>query len=112
MAAHVRGTFRVLRRLSPSAAAGIPLSRPAAGVPGRTTSARTMVVGTRRPWCVFLHDGAPSVGASDAFPLRCLVSVDCGVIVFVKMSVSLFMNTFLARFPGLLVFDSKKLINF
>lgn len=46
MAAHVRGISRVLHLLSPLPAARIPHSHPAVGVSGRTTSARTIMVGT------------------------------------------------------------------
>lgn len=67
MAAHVRGIFRVFQRLSPLAAAGIPHSQPA--VTGRTTSARTMMVGTivhDHTGGVFLNDGGPAVLDLDA----------------------------------------------
>lgn len=46
MAAHVRGIFRVLQHLIPLPAVRIPHSQPTVGVSGRTTLARTMVVGT------------------------------------------------------------------
>lgn len=66
MAAHVRGMFRVLQRLGPFPAAGVPRSQPAVG---GTASARTIVVGaTMRddPGGVFLNGGGPPEGILDA----------------------------------------------
>lgn len=68
MAAHVRGILRVFRHVSPLPAVRSPQGQPALGVSGRTTLARTMVVGTimHDDTGVFLSERGPSVVGLEA----------------------------------------------